>query len=166
MPRNRRLKPSERLQILRAVKNRVPLRDISHNLHIPYNTVKTIKQKANTRGELQHNLPRSERSRQSTPTADQRLLRHTKIRNNIPWKEVVQLSSIKQTQIRQRFKEIDKNWGRFQRKRKPKITRMTAKKRLEWAQEYQSWKPEDWAEIWFTDECSIEAGSDEYRQWI
>ena len=125
-----RLKPSKRLEIIGAIKNRVPLRDISKNLQVPYGTVKRTKQKANTRDELQHDLPRSGRPRESNPAADKRLYRRTKFRPEMPWKEIVKLSRIGKTQIRQRFKEIDKDWGRFVRKWKPKITPAIAKKRL------------------------------------
>ena len=46
------------------------------------------------------------------------------------------------------------------------MTATHAKKRLEYAREYKEWTAEQWEEIWFTDECSIEISSGEYRQWV
>ena len=159
-----RLKPYERQEIMGGVKLRVSLRDISNQLNIPYSTVKYTKQKAERRDPQQHDLKRSGRPRKSIPEDDQRLYRHTKINTSLLWEEVLQLTTLSKNSVRRRFKEIDPDWRLFIKKWRPHLTPNDAIKRQLYCQSVQHWRAEDWANVWFTDECSIQIGTGEIRQ--
>ena len=38
--------------------------------------------------------------------------------------------------------------------------------RAKYARDYASWKAEDWANVWYTDECSVEIGKGGGREWV
>ena len=89
MPPQRRLKLFERQEIIKAVKLRIPLRDISNRLNIPYSIVKYIKQKAERRDLQQNDLKRSERPRKLVNIEDQRSYHYTKINTSLLWEEIL-----------------------------------------------------------------------------
>jgi DDE superfamily endonuclease len=50
-------------------------------------------------------------------------------------------------------------------KRRPTLTPETVAKRLQWALDYVDWTLEQWCEIIFSDECSLERGAGGQREW-
>ena len=161
----RRLKPSERQEIIGAAIHRVPLKDVANRLNIPYVTAKRTKQMAEKRDPEQHDLKCSGRPRYSTPAADQRLYRRIKIDTSMLWSEILELSQLSKNTLRRRFKEIDSDWRKHLKKWRPYLKPIEAQKRRLYYRAYRSWKAEDWANVWWTDECSIQIGSGETRKW-
>lgn len=49
--------------------------------------------------------------------------------------------------------------------RRPELTPRVATIRLEWATQYQNWTIEDWQNVIFSDECSVERGDGVTRAW-
>ncbi|TKA53783.1 hypothetical protein B0A49_12853 [Cryomyces minteri] len=51
-------------------------------------------------------------------------------------------------------------------KKRPFLTKQTAKVRLDWARVHVSWTEEQWKNIMWSDECSVERGSGKKPVWI
>ena len=165
MPPQRRLKPSERSRILGAIDNGVPLKDISNTYNVPYSTVKYTKKKSFERDADQHDLPRQGRPRETSRQGDARLYRRLKRHPETTWSEIQELTPLKKTQTRQRLLEIDPDFKKRQRRWRPYLTPRDALKRRDYEQRHRCWRAEDWANVWYSDECSIEIGKGEMRKW-
>ena len=161
-----KLKPHERSEIIGMHKARVPLKQISRNTGKYLSTVKYTVKKAAVRDEAQHDLPRSGRPRKSTRNQDNHLYRHARIRNDISWAELVELAPIKRTQIQQRFREIDPNFRQYLRQWSPYLSPQNIVQWFQYAKNYSSFSSEWWANVWCTDECSIEIGTGRARKWV
>lgn len=55
-----------------------------------------------------------------------------------------------------------RKWRKMQR---PCLTPLHAEKRLRWALQYQYFTSEDWARVYWSDECTVERGIGERREW-
>ena len=166
MPRRRNLKPHERSEIIGQNKARVPLKAISRNLSISRPTVQYTVKKSQRRDAEQHDLPRTGRPRHSTRAQDDRLYRHCRINNDLRWSEIEDLAPIKRTQIQQRFREIDPKFRQYRRPWSLFLSAANIRNRAKYARDYASWKAEDWANVWYTDECSVEIGKGGGREWV
>ena len=131
-----RLKPEQRNAVIGAHLNRVPLTRISKNMQIPIATVNRTWAKRFDRDDQQHDLPRSGRKRTTTSTVDQRLYRHLRIKPDLHWKEVLEISSLRRTQIQQRLREIDPNFGLYRAIWAPYISPNNQRKRHIYANDY------------------------------
>ena len=166
MAPQRRLQPHERSEIIGAYKARTPLREISRNAHIPQSTVQRTVQKAGIRDPQQHNLPRKGRPQKTTPAQDNRLSRHVRINNNLRWSEIKDLTLIQRTQIQQRMQEIDPTFRQYRRQWSQYLSPANIRERAKYARDYGSLPREFWANVWYTDECSVEIGKDAGREWV
>ena len=142
-----RLKPHERSEIIGQRKARLPLKQISENLNIPYSTVKYTLKKSETRDEAQHDLPRSGRRRHSTRDQDNRVYRHLRINNNLRWPEVVDIAGIKRIAIQNRMREIDPNFKRYRRPWSVYLSPANIRERKKYAKDYGPMTPEWWANV-------------------
>ena len=160
-----RLKPEQRNAVIGARLNRVPMREISKNMQIPERTVRRTWAKRFERDDEQHDLPRSGRNRTSTIEADKRLHRHLRISPDLHWAQVVELSTLSRTQIQQRLRELDPNFGPKRALWAPYISPLNQRKRDRYAYDYGDYRSEWWANVLATDECTIEIGSGRAREW-
>jgi len=55
-----------------------------------------------------------------------------------------------------------RKWRKMQR---PTLTPLSAEKRLTWARRYEHFTSEDWARVYWSDECTIERGIGQRREW-
>ena len=49
--------------------------------------------------------------------------------------------------------------------RRPELSEIHARKCLAWAHEYASFTPEDWAQVCWSDECTVERGAGIQPRW-
>ena len=137
-----RLKHEQRNEIIGAKLNRVPLAQISKNMRIPPATVYRTWQKRFERNDRQHDLPRSGRKRTTTPEADKRLYRHLRISPDLHWAQVLELSTLRRTQIQQRLRELDPNFGQKRALWAPYISPTNQLKRNKYAYDYGDYQSE------------------------
>ena len=161
-----RLTPSKRSEIIGAHTSRVPLREIHRNTGIPLTTVQRTVRMAGIRDNEQHDLKRSGRPRKSTRSEDDRLYRHLRINNDLRWTEIEDLMLIQRTQIRQRMHEIDLNFHQYRRQRSVYLSAANIQERNKYSKDYGSSNAEWWANVWYTDECSVEIGKGRGRAWV
>lgn len=71
------------------------------------------------------------------------------------------LDEIDYTVLKRSIQNLTREWGKrkWLQKRRPEIKPIHAAKRLAWAQEYESFTPEDWARVKWSDECTVERGT-------
>ncbi|OQD72675.1 hypothetical protein PENANT_c235G00440, partial [Penicillium antarcticum] len=55
-----------------------------------------------------------------------------------------------------------RKWRKMQR---PALTPIHAEKRLRWALQYQHFISEDWARVYWSDECTVERGIGQRQEW-
>ena len=161
-----RLKPHERSEIIGMHKARVSLKEISRNTRCCLATVKSTVRKAESRGPDQHDLPRSGRPRKSTRNQDDHLYRRARTRNDMSWAELTEIAPISRTTIQRRFREIDPNFRQYRRQWSQYLSPSNIRQRAKYARDYASWRSEDWANVWYTDECSVEIGKGGGREWV
>ena len=166
MPQRRELKPYKRSEIIGQYKARVPLKAISRNLGVSRPTIQYTVKQSEKRGPEQHNLPGRGQPRKTTQDQDDRLYQHLRINNNLRWSEIEELTSIKRTQIRQRMQEIDLKFRQYRRQWSQYLSPTNIRERYKYSRDYGSWNPKDWANVWYTDECSVEIGKGGGREWV
>ena len=160
------LTPAQRNRIIDGHENNIPLTQIVAATSISYLTVKYTWQMRNRRPLAQLDQPRNDRFRKTTIDDDNRLYRHTRINPRISWQEMRDLSSIKRTQIRQRFREIDPHYTHHISKPRPRLTKNNRSLLLKYSADMLFFPQELWNATWFIDECSIQIGSDLRREWV
>ena len=165
MPAQRRLKPSERQQIIGARLSRVPLIEISNRTNIPYSTVKYTWSQYGKRDSEEHDLPRQGRPRKTSEDQDKRLYRYVRIRSDMPWSELLEETLLSRTSVRRKFKEIDPDFKKYRMRWCPYLTDFHIRIRNRYAHDYGGFRPEWWGNVWFVDECSVEIGKGLTRQW-
>ena len=62
--------------------------------------------------------------------------------------------------------EIDPNFRQYRRQWSQYLSPSNIREQSKYARDYASWKPEDWANVWYTDECSVEIGKGEGYEWV
>ena len=165
-PHRRQLKPHERSEIIGQYNARVPLHQISKNTGRRRSTIQWTVKQANLRDDEQHDLQRSGRPRETTQAQDNRVYRHLRINNDLRWPEVEDIAGIKRTTIQNRMREIDPKFHQYRRQWSQFLSPENIRDRYRYAKEYEIWRCEDWANVWFTDECSIEIGKGRGREWV
>ena len=159
------LRPSKRSEILGEVNAGKPLRDISNTYGVSLSTIKYTKRKASERDQDQHDLPRQGRPRKTSKQYDTRLVRSLKRHTTEPWSATLENASISKATIQRRISEIDPELRHKQRRWRIYLTRGDARKRLNYEQRNRCWRVEDWANVWWSDECSTEIRKGEVRKW-
>ena len=84
MPAQRRLKPSERQQIIGARLSRVFLIEISNKTNIPYSTVKYTWNQYKKHDFKKHNLLCQNQPHKISENQDKKFYKYIKIRNDMP----------------------------------------------------------------------------------
>ena len=136
MPSIYRLKPYERSKITSQIKARIPLKQKSENLNVPYATVRYTKKKAETRNEAQNDLPRKGRPRKATDNEVNHTYRRLRVRDNLTWDGVLENGPNGRTQTRERLKEIDPKFRQHRRHWSPFLSPQSIKYRCQYAKNY------------------------------
>lgn len=166
MPKSRELTPNERSEIIGARLNRVPLKEISRNMNIPYSTVKYTWSKREEREQVDQRSLRRSAPRKTTDDQDNRLYRQLRRHPTTSYKDIKDITPLGRRQTLRRVKDFGGGFGHYKAKWRPLITAANAQKRLAWAREHENDPPTQWQRTWFTDECSIELGSGQKRPWV
>ena len=113
MPAQRRLKPSERQQIIGAHLSRVPLIEISNKTNIPYSTVKHTWSQYGKHNSEEHDLPRQNQPHKTSEDQNKKLYRYIKIKNDMPWSELLKETLLSRTSMHQKFRKINPNFKKI-----------------------------------------------------
>ena len=71
--------------------------------------------------------------------------------------------AVKERSIRRLLNEMGRR--KWRQLRRPELSEIHARKRLAWAHEYASFTPEDWAQVRWSDECTVERGAGIQPRW-
>jgi transposase len=125
---------------------------------IPYSTIYSTIKRERTRKD-QKSSPRSGRPKKISPEEQQHLLdlvqqdQHIKMRE---LSEAVQSSPLVRT-VQRLFRTLHmRKWKQCER---PEITPANTEKRLRWAQTYAEYTAEDFYQVIWSNECSVERGA-------
>jgi transposase len=132
---------------------------------LPKSTIRYTISNRNDRDE-QQSKPRSGRPTIIDLRAERRILRLIKNSPFIEWKALLtELGTLysKNTIKRVLHRHHISNWIA---KKRPLLSIEIARKRLSWAQAHQAWTSENWRDVIFSDECSVERGKGQRRQWV
>ena len=166
MPKGKHLTPGERHQIIGAHSNSVPLREISANLHVLYQTVcRTVRLK-DARGPDQRDLPRPGRPPISTPEQDRRLYNYLRTNPRLKMAELVASHPNGATQIKAKMKRIDPSFRKQQSKIKPTLSTANEAERLRACKAWRDMPVAGWQDAHWTDECSISIQSCKQVEWV
>ena len=158
------LTPYLRGQIIAKSQAGASQREISKELGLPRTTVQSTLRLQNERTDGQ-SKPRSGRPAYSTERLLRRIVRFV---NANPKKTYAQvLSELNLSFCRATLHNIlapaaIRKWRCAQR---PVLTPEIANKRLQWVLARRDWTEEEWKNIIFSDECSVERGFGAQRQW-
>jgi len=124
---------------------------------IPYSTIRTTCQREPSRTNNQ-SKPRIGGPRKISEEQRDHLYdvtnRNPHAKNEDLLKEVDNVC--KKRTIQRLLRELDRR--KWRQKERPEIKQIYADKRLQWARTYESFTPEAWARVKWSDECSIERG--------
>ena len=161
----RELTPYKRGQIEGIHAAGISPSQITTLLNISRDTVKTtiIRASLRTNGASQ---PRSGRPRIRTPRNERLILRTLRANPTITYAQLCEQTGLKFS--RSTFTKLLKEYGisHWIAKKRPFLTTQAAKARLQFALEHRNWTYEEWKNVIFTDECSLERGSGARRQWV
>jgi transposase len=166
MPPYNRLKPNQRSEIIALRNERIPFTQISNRLNIPYKTVRYTWKQRTRRDENQRDLYRSGRPRSGSELEVHRLYEKALFRPNCTWAELLETTSLSQSTVRRRMREIDPDFKKFPKRWCPYLTSRNIAERMEYASTYALCDADWWSNAWFTDECSIQIGADQQREWV
>ena len=147
MPAQRRLKPSERQQIITARLSRVPLIEISNKTNIPYSTVKYTWSQYEKHNSEEHNLLHQNRLHKTSENQNKKLYKYVKIKNNMPWFELFKKTLLSRTSVHRKFKKINPNFKKYQMRWCSYLTDFHIKIQNKYAHNYGGFKPEWWGNI-------------------
>ena len=117
------------------------------------------------RGPDQCNLPRSRRARKTSHQYDTRLVRHLKRDNLETWRSVTEATFILNSTIKCRLEKIDPDLREHPRRWRIFLSTNDARCRRQYEESHRCWRIEDWAYVWWSDECSIKTEKGEVRKW-
>ena len=89
-----------------------------------------------------------------------------RINNDLRWSEIEDLTPIQRTQIQQRMREIDPTFCQYRRQWSQYLSPTNIRERAKYARDHGSLPREFWANVWYTDDCSVEIGKDAGREWV
>ena len=158
------LTPYQRGQISGAKTAGSTPTEISREYELPYSTItSTLKvQDQRTEGA---SLPRPGRHVCYTPSEERKVLRHVRANPRQTYAELIEacgLSCHKNTVKAILRKHGIQNWIA---KRRPYLTPAHAAQRLAWALKFKGRNAEEWGMIMWSDECSVEKGTGQRREW-
>ena len=154
------LKPEQRNAVINTHLNRVPMHEISKNMQIPERTIRRTWAKHFECDDEQHDLPRSKHNRTLTIKANKKLYRHLQILLDLHWAQIIELSILNRTQIQQRLRELDLNFGPKQVFWALYISLLNQRKCNKYIYDYGGYCSEWWANVLATNKCTIEIGND------
>jgi transposase len=131
---------------------------------IPLSTIQYTIKKENQRND-QQSLPRSGRPKALTSEQQNYLLDLATKDPHIKMRELqiaVDTSPSKST-VRRLFRNL--HMRKWKQRNRPEIKEENAIKRLQWAQTYAHYTPDDWRRVKWTDECSVERGKGVQTIW-
>ena len=137
-----------------------------HNKHpeIPISTIKSTIY--NERKRLNnHSLPRSGRPHGLTEEQRDHLYDLTTTNPHIKMRDLLESvdEAVKERSIRRLLNEMGRR--KWRQLRRPELSEIHARKCLAWAHEYASFTPEDWAQVRWSDECTVERGAGIQPRW-
>ncbi len=158
------LTPNQRAEILGAHKMGKLPAEIASRFGYKLNTVCNTIDRAPERDENK-SQPRG-RPRATLPEMDQALAECAVVAPGIPLQELSHnlAPNIGKRTVQRRLRE--KDIGKFRQRKKPLLTGAHRQKRLTWALAHEHWTEEDWQNMVWTDECSIELGSGKSRPYM
>jgi transposase len=131
---------------------------------IPISTIKSIVQRSNKCLENQ-SLPRSGRPRKLSEEERDRIWESIHGNPNTTYEDLLSKvdHKVAKRSIQRLLHEMDlRKWHKLER---PLLSDAAAIKRLRWAQTYEHFTPEDWARVYWSDECSVERGAGQRQEW-
>jgi hypothetical protein len=138
------------------------MKEVSTVFDVPYSTVqRTIK------NELPKDSPSARgRQRKTTTAQDEQLVAEALAKPQRILRElhVNVASNISRRTVKRRLKEH--NIAKRVMVQRPFLTAQNMKARLEWAEFHRHWTLEDWKNVIWSDECSVERGSGKRRKWV
>ena len=139
--------------------------EISMTQNDPIQTVHTTLRRAQVR-EIGKTLPRQDRPKKASDADTRHILRIVRKNPAITYHQLRIDSGLDFSTST--FYRLLKSSGisNWVAKKRPKLTEGNAAKRLAWALEHQGWTKEQWASVIWSDECSVERGIGQARQWM
>jgi transposase len=131
----------------------------------PKSTIVNVIKRIQIRGSAE-NKERVGRPRKSTDRDERLLIRRALEDTKMPLCELKfeSNSDLSISTIRRRLNEQDiKKWLAAERSR---LTEAHASKRFDWSKKHLDWTVEDWRKYIWSDECSIEKGTDPWQMWV
>jgi transposase len=160
--RGKELSPYLRGQIMSAREEGASFRDIAKRLEIPVSTVfTTVKSTGRQEG---HSLSRTGRPSYISERDKRALLRFVRANPRATYAVVRQETGL--TLCTDTIRQILYTAGisNWMVKKRPFLTARAVEIRKQWAFDHSQWK-EEWKNIIFSDECSIERGVGAHRDW-
>ena len=132
---------------------------------IPESTGRTTLQRAPTRN---NNETKARSGRPELTDARDRRHIWRAVRENprITYKELIKETGV-HCGARTLYRLL-KEWGlkNWIAKKRPLLTAEVAAKRLKWCRDRQAWELEQWLQVIWSDECSVERGTGKGRPWV
>jgi hypothetical protein len=152
------------LRIAGAAENGVSPADISRNYKIPYDTVYYTIQRDLMR-QNGKSLPRSGMPKKYGRRLKRKILRFIRKVPKATYEKIRQECDTKLSDST--LSRIIKNSGfkNWLCKRRPFLTIHAVYTRYRWCRERKEWVEEQWSDIIFSDECSLERGAGAQREW-
>ena len=124
----------------------------------------TLKSMTTQRNEV--SKPHTDRPTVVTDQAHRIIIQHVKINSKITYKQLCGLTDdkISKSTLYRVLKNSDIiNW---MAKKRSRLRLIDAELRLEWTKKHEDWIYNRWANVIWSDECSVKWGSDKRRQWV
>jgi hypothetical protein len=158
------LSPYQRGQILGRQSEGATPTKIAHDLNLDRSTVRyTIAvDLIRTEGK---SLPRIPRGKSYTEAEQRLILRHVRLNPKDTYQEVKDACNV--TCSTSTIKRIlqEAGIGNWRAKRRPFLLPIHAAKRLAWCLARRNWTAEDWGQVVWSDECSVERGQGNRNDW-
>lgn len=161
----KRITDFEKGQINAFHKLKCSYSQISKALGIPRSTVQSQIEILRRRpdGTL---TPRSGRPKKHTDRDDRLILRVAKKNPKATYAQIRAETGLEPSTATIRRILESFNLSHWIAKKRPLLTEKDAKVCLEWCSERKDWKSNEWKAVIFSDECSLERGSSQRREWV
>ena len=94
------------------------------------------------------------------------IIHHVKINSKITYKQLCSLTDDKISKFTLYWVLKDSDIINWMTKKHSWLQSIDAELRLEWAKKHEDWTYNRWANVIWSDECSVKWGSDKQRQWV